>query len=188
MEIRKNVVDDLAELYLLEKGKTKMNDDLVLPFSKVDDLVLPFSKVDDLAQPFSKVDGLPCELIMLIKSYLPKTCLLFLNNHYYKKYHYLIKNLIGKNNFEKYLRYIIRRDNEFVFTRVLFDFHKGMNKIKNYIYKNVMYKKYYYFLTDYCIENDSVKCRNVLNEFLKLQGLCQNRHKKNSCIHIRWKH
>ena len=51
-----------------------------------------------------------------------------------------------------------------------------------------MYKKYYYFLIDYCIKNNSTKCRDILNDFLKLQGLCQNRHKKNTFIHIRWKH
>ena len=63
--------------------------------------------VDVLAEPFSKVDTLPCELVMMIKSYLPKTSLIFLNKYYYKKYHYFVKNLISKNNFENYLRHII---------------------------------------------------------------------------------
>lgn len=153
----------------------------------------------DLAPPFSKVDvdDLPCELVMLIKTYLPRSSLIFLNNYYYKKYHYLVKNMIGKNNFENYIRDIIRRDNEFVFSHILLDYstplkksngYKSISKIKNYVYKNMMYKNYYYFLTDYCIKNNSIKCRTELNEFLKEQGLCQNQHKKNSCIHIRWKY
>jgi hypothetical protein len=133
--------------------------------------------------------------------------------------------MIGKNNFENYIRDIIRRDNVFVFSHILLDYYtplkksngtpfdsstklpvtnsnvaprerpilnhhgyKSIGKIKNYIYKNIMYKNYYYFLTDYCIKNNSIKCRTELNEFLKEQGLCQNRHKKNSCIHIRWKY
>jgi hypothetical protein len=142
----------------------------------------------DLVPPFEKMNNLPSELIMLIKSYLPKQCLIFLNSYYYKKYHYLVKKCICKTNFENYLRDIIRRDNEFVFSQILLDFHKDLLKIKNYVYKNIMYKNYFYFLTDYCIKNSSVNCRNVLNEFLKLQGLCQNRHKKNTFIHIRWKY
>jgi len=135
-----------------------------------------------------KINVLPNDLIMLIQSYLPKSSLIFLNNYYYKKYHYLVKTLIDKKNFETYIRDIIRRDNDFVFSHILLDFHKNLSKIKHFIYKNVMYKKYYYFLIDYCISNNSIKCRNVINEFLKEQGLCQNRHKKNSIIHIRWKH
>ena len=135
-----------------------------------------------------KINNLPSELIMLIKSFLPKTTLLFLNNHYYKKYHYLIKKYINKHTFENYIRTIIRRDNSFVFSQILIDYNKDLSKIKQYIYKNIMYKKYYYFLIDYCITNNSIKCRDILNEFLKLQGLCQNRHKKNTFIHIRWKH
>ena len=135
-----------------------------------------------------KINNLPSELIMLIKSFLPKTTLLFLNNHYYKKYHYLIKKYINKHTFENYIRTIIRRDNSFVFSQILIDYNKDLSKIKQYIYKNIMYKKYYYFLIDYCIKNNSTKCRDILNNFLKLQGLCQNRHKKNTFIHIRWKH
>jgi len=135
-----------------------------------------------------KINALPVEMVMLIKSYLPKTSLIFLNNHYYKKYHYLVKKIITKNHFENYIRDIIRRDNEFVFSHILNDFQNGISKIKNYIYKNIMYKNYFYFLTDYCIKNNSTKCRTVLNEFLKEQGLCKNRHKKNTFIHIRWKY
>lgn len=135
-----------------------------------------------------KINTLPYELIMLINSFLPKTTLLFLNNYYYKKYHFLIKKFINKNNFENYIRTIIRRDNHFVFSQILIDYNKEISKIRNYIYKNIMYKRYFYFLIDYCIKNDSINCRNILNEFLKVQGLCQNRHKKNTFIHIRWKH
>ena len=166
----------LAPLDLLEKGQTKKPYGLAQPFSKVD-----FLKVE-------KVDTLPCELVMMIKSFLPKTSLIFLNRYYYKKYHYLVKKMVNKNNFENYLRDIVRRDNEFVFSQILLDFHKNLSRIKNYVYKNIMYKNYFYFLTDYCIKNSSINCRNVLNEFLKVQGLCQNRHKKNTFIHIRWKH
>jgi len=135
-----------------------------------------------------RINDLSNDLVIIIKSYLPKTSLIFLNKYYYKNYHYLIKNLIHKNNFENFLRKIIRDDNDYVFSQVLIDFHPYINKIKNYKYKNVLYKNYFKFLIEYCIQKNSIKCRNILNEILKVQGLCQNRHKKNSLIHIRWKH
>lgn len=135
-----------------------------------------------------RINCLSNDLVMIIKSYLPENVLIFLNKHCYKKYHYLIKKFIHEKNFEKYMRSIIRNDNDFVFSHILLDFNKDIYKIKNYIYKNTLYKNYYKFLIDYCIQNNSIKCRNILNDFLKVQGLCQNRHKKNSLIHIRWKY
>jgi len=135
-----------------------------------------------------KLKTLPDELFMLIFSYLPISCKVFLNNYFYKKYHYFIKKIICKHNFENYIRDIIRRDNDFVFFQILNDYQKEIYKLKNFVYKNVMYKNYYYFLTDYCIKNDSSKCRIILNNFFKEQGLCKNRHKKNTFIHIRWKY
>jgi hypothetical protein len=132
-------------------------------------------------------DKIPDEILSIVESYIRPSSLIFLNNNYYNKYHYLIKYLIPKNQFENYIRNIIRRDYDFVFQQILNDnFIKWLN-IKQYIYKNITYKNYLYFLSDYCIHNNSVKCRNALNEFLKEHGLCQNRHKKNTFIHIRWK-
>ena len=131
--------------------------------------------------------SLPVELIDIIKSYIPSTSLIFVNKYYYTNYHALIKYLIPKHNYDKYIRYIIRRDNDFVLQYILNDSIDKLFKIKNYLYKSIVYKNYLYFLSDYCIQNKSTNCRNVLNEFLKLRSLCQNRHKKNTYIHIRWK-
>jgi hypothetical protein len=130
---------------------------------------------------------LPVEIVDIIKSYIPNSSLIFVNKYYYTNYHFLLKYLIPKHNYEKYIRHIIRKDNDFVFQHILNDTIDKLFKIKNYLYKNIIYKNYLYFLSDYCIQNKSTNCRNVLNEFMKLRCLCQNRHKKNTYIHIRWK-
>ena len=135
----------------------------------------------------SLCENLPVEILNMIETYIPSSSLIFINKYYYMNYHYLIKYLIPKNQFENYIRHIIRRDIDFAFLRILNDNYKKWLKIKQYVYKNIMYKNYVYFLIDYCIHNESVKCRNILNNFLKELGLCQNRHKKNTYIHIRWK-
>jgi hypothetical protein len=133
------------------------------------------------------IHTLPVEIVDIIKSYIPNSSLIFANKYYYTNYHYLLKYLIPKHNFDKYVRDIIRKDNDFVFQYILNDTIDNLFKIKNYLYKNIIYKNYLYFLSDYCIQNKSTNCRNVLNEYLKLRCLCQNRHKKNTYIHIRWK-
>ena len=136
---------------------------------------------------FNNLDLFPTEIIDIVKSYIPDKYLIFINKYYYTKYHHLIKELIPKNNYEKYIRHIIRKDNDIVFQYILSDNIYRFLKIKNYIYKNISYANYLYFLTDYCIHNNSNNCRNVLNEVMKQHKLCQNRHKKNTYIHIRWK-
>jgi hypothetical protein len=127
------------------------------------------------------------DIIDIIKSYIPNMYLIFVNKNYYTKYHYLIKELIPKNNYEKYIRCVIRKDNDIVFQYILNDNINNFFKIKNYIYKNIKYSNYLYFLIDFCIDNNSNNCRNILNEIMKEHRLCQNRHKKNTYIHIRWK-
>ena len=52
---------------------------------------------------------------------------------------------------------------------------------------NIIYKNYIYFIKDFCIENNSEKCRITINNFLEKLGLCKNQHKKNIIKHIRWK-
>jgi hypothetical protein len=135
----------------------------------------------------NKLYKLPEDLLSLIETYIKSSSLIFVNKNYYNKYHFLIKNLIPKNQFENYIRSTIRRDHDFAFLQILNDNYKKWLNIKQYVYKNIIYKNYLYFISDYCIHNNSTKCRNELNEFLKEHGLCQNRHKKNSYIHIRWK-
>ena len=45
--------------------------------------------------------------------------------------------------------------------------YKDWIHIKKYYYKNKIFSNYINFLIDYCIENDSEKCRQSLSEFLK---------------------
>jgi c-di-AMP phosphodiesterase-like protein len=128
---------------------------------------------------------LPNEIIDLIKEYIPKKNLVFTNRENYFSYHSLIKSSI--KNYEKYVRDIIRRDNEFVFHLVLKEnLFKWIN-IKKYYYKNMIFNNYLYFISYYSIENESNKCRTILNELCEEQGLCKNLHKKNVIKYIKWK-
>jgi hypothetical protein len=132
-----------------------------------------------------KINNLPNELINLIKEFLPKKELIFTNKENYSLYHNLVKQSI--KNYENYIRNIIRRDNEFVFNFILRENYNKWCEIKRYMYKNIYFLNYVYFIINYCIEHDSNNCRVVVINFLKEHGLGKNPHKKNIIRYIRWK-
>jgi hypothetical protein len=131
------------------------------------------------------ISQLPDELIREIYNYIPFIVLVFINKTNYNLYHKLIRRTIP--HYENYIRDVVRRDNEFVFYKIVEENYTRWVNIKKYIYKNTVYNNYISFLIDYCIQNASEKCRNSMMIFLKNVGLCQNQHKKNVCKHIRWK-
>ena len=127
----------------------------------------------------------PIEIINLIKEYIPKKFLVFTNRENYFLYHSLIKQSI--RNYESYVHDVIRRDNEFVFQRILNENLQRWINVKKYYYKNMIFNNYLYFIVYYCIENESNKCRELLNSLCKEQGLCKNLYKKNVIKYIKWK-
>ena len=132
-----------------------------------------------------KIISLPDVLIEYIKEYIPFKQMVFSSKEYYLLYHAFIKNMILKNNYENYIRDTIRRDHYFVFERMTKENWKRWLSIRDYRYKNSIYSNYIYFLKDFCLINDSTNCRNVLNNFLKEQGIGKNQHKKNIVKNIR---
>ena len=136
---------------------------------------------------FYYINKLPNDLINEIKKYIPNKKLIFVNNKNYLINHYIIKDLIPKNNFELYIRNIVYRDFDFIFNQIIQENYLKWFEIKQYIHKNNIYKNYIYFIKNYCIENNSEKCRLLLNNFLEKLGLCKNQHKKKITRHIIWK-
>jgi len=129
-----------------------------------------------------KIKKLPDDIINIIKEFIPKKQLVFTNHENYKLYHKLIR--VNIQNYENYIRDMIRRDNDFVFIRILEENYKRWFEIKHYRYKNMIFKNYLYFIINYSIENESSNCRKIMNRFLKEFGLCKNLHKKNIVKYI----
>ena len=132
-----------------------------------------------------RINNLPEVVVDLIKEYIPKKTLVFANRENYNLYHSYIFSSI--KNYDNYIRDMIRRDNEFVFDKIVRENYNKWNIIKQYRYKNMIFKNYFYFTINYCIENDSDSCRKVTNNFLKEHGLNKNLHKKNIVKYIKWK-
>lgn len=132
-----------------------------------------------------KINELPEEIVNLVKEYIPIDILVFTNKTNYVLYHSFIKRNIFR--YEDYIRDTIRRDNLFVFEFILNENYNTWIKLKNYQYRNMIFNNYLSFVTNYCIEHNSDKCKNFIAEFMKEHGLCKNLHKKNIVKHIRWK-
>jgi hypothetical protein len=130
------------------------------------------------------ISNLPEEIISKIFDYIPRQKLIFLNSTYYNLYHYLLKRHIPV--YESYVRNMIRRDNYFVFERILRENIDNWIKNRQYRYKNMVFSNYIYFVLHFCIENNSEKCRNILMEELSKRDLCRNLHKKNIIKYIKW--
>jgi len=128
------------------------------------------------------ISDLPDEIIRLIKEYIPIHKLIFVNSVYYNSYHYIIKKHIPL--FENYIRDTIRRDNEFVFEQIIRENINYWVKKKQYVYKNMIFNNYIYFIIHYCIENNSDKCRLIIKNYLSKGNLCINQHKKNIVKYI----
>ena len=142
---------------------------------------------DNVNNIFYYINKLPFFIVNEIKQYIPEENLIFINREKYITRHYLIRYKIPNIKFQHYIRTIIYRDFNFVFERILKENYLKWLDIKEYTYKNVVYKNYIYFIKGFCIENNSEKCRIFLNDFLEKLGLCKNQHKKNIIKHIRWK-
>ena len=131
------------------------------------------------------VNKLPTDIVNIIEEYVPKKEFVFTNKTNYQLYHHLIRPTI--KTFETYIRDIIRRDNNFVFEMIVRENYLKWFEIKNYTYKNYTFKNYVYFVINYCIENESNKCRIFIIDFLQELGLYKNQHKKNFVKYIKWK-
>jgi hypothetical protein len=135
----------------------------------------------NLLQEISK---LPDDIIRIIKEFIPQYKLVFVNSHFYHLYHSYIRNTIPL--YENYIRDTIRRDNEFVFKKIVEENVDGWVKNKNYIYKNMVFSNYIYFINYFCMENNSQNCRQNLYNYLNKRELSINLHKKNSIKYIKW--
>jgi len=132
------------------------------------------------------IDKLSYELTDVIYSYVQKSVTIFLTKKNYIKEHYLLRRFINKRNIEQYIRIMVRQDNDFVFKLLLVENYKRWLNMKKYYYKECIYGNYINFLESYAIDNKSLKCRQLINDFFKEQGLNKNQHKKNAIKYIRW--
>jgi hypothetical protein len=131
-----------------------------------------------------KILDLPDDIIDLIKEFIPKYKLVFVNKVFYNLYHHTIRTTIPL--YENFVRDMIRRDNYIVVEKILGENSETWLKNRQYRYKNMVFNNYIYFIIHYCIENNSERCREIIYDFLKKRDLCRNLHKKKVVKYIKW--
>jgi hypothetical protein len=130
--------------------------------------------------------SLPDDLIDHLLLFLKPSLKMTLNKEYYKKYHYLVKQLIPIKYYESYLRDMVRNDSSFVFSYILNENIDKWLKWRNYRYKTLIYKNYIYFIKQFCLDNESHKCYAILQDELKKRGLSKKNIKIITNRDIRW--
>jgi len=126
----------------------------------------------------NKLNNLSREILDQIKEYLSPKQLVFLNKTYYILYHPVVRLMIPKTRLESYIRYMLKKDCNIPFNEILNENYKRWIGITKYMYKNITYANYLYFIRYYLSELKSPKCQRILNDFFLEKGLCKNQHKK----------
>jgi hypothetical protein len=116
---------------------------------------------------------------------LKNELLAVLNKKYYTKFHTCLKKNIPDNKYEGYIRRTARHDHFFVFEQILGENFDKWRSMKKYEYKSYIFDSYLHFLIQFCIDNNSHKCRELINKKAS-SVLNKNWHKNSRIQSIRW--
>lgn len=137
---------------------------------------------------FTNIKNLPEVLVDIIYEYVPMKTKIFLNKTNYIDNHYMIKSFIDKRQYENYVRCMIRRDNSFVLNLIINENIHIWSRLRKFLYRGYIYRTYIFFLYDYCIDNESSRCKQLIENLIEKLGLSKNEHKKNVVRYIKWRH
>ena len=135
---------------------------------------------------WNNVSCLPNDICNIIFDYVKDEEKIFVNKKYYNNYHYLLKDKINRKNYDNYVRDIIRTNSSFVLNQLLIENYERWLVKKKRIHKNVIYNNYIDYLIGLCMDYESTKCRELINNFYDNKGLSKNLHKKNRNNNKRW--
>ena len=76
-----------------------------------------------------------------------------------------MRNKIKKNQSEKYIRYMIHRDNDFIIKHLIRENYERWIKLTEYYYDGCDFHNYVNFLIYYCLENHSTNCYNEIKKY-----------------------
>ena len=85
---------------------------------------------------------MPDDIKYYILQYLRIPTIIITNKKNYVLYHKYLRPYIIKNNFENYIRSIIKKDCEFVFKQLIYENCDKWILLKGYVYKNNIYIQY----------------------------------------------
>jgi len=127
----------------------------------------------------------PDDILLYIKPYISKKILVFTSRYYYLKYRKTIDSMIPEKRYEGYLRNVVRYDSVFTFSFLLKKHKQEWIKNKRIKYKNYVFDNKLFFLNNYALENNSTKCRELIDIHAK-SILGKKWHKKSKLVKNIW--
>tara|TARA_Y100000996_G_scaffold135277_1_gene102793 strand:+ start:237 stop:704 length:468 start_codon:yes stop_codon:yes gene_type:complete len=144
----------------------------------------------------SLLDNIPEEIRMVhILPHLHPETLVWLDKANYIKYHSKIRPYISlqpSTRFplgrqETYIRNMVRNDASFVFSQLLNERVKHWLRKCNYYYSGKRFETYLHFLSQYCIDLNAARCRQLVHN-AGLNAMGKKWYKKSKITSIRWIH
>ena len=119
-------------------------------------------------------DILNDDVLSIIFQQIPNENKVWLNKHYYLKYHKLVKNMIDSEFYESYILDIVKQDYSFVFTQIINEKFDYFHKWKNYYFNGEKYHSFLIFLREFSRKNNSPKCVQVIDNKAIEKGFSPN--------------
>jgi hypothetical protein len=127
-------------------------------------------------------DVLNDDVIGVIKSFLPKEIRVWLSRDDYVADHSVIKQMIPADRYDQYIHDVIKHDHSFVFTQILREQFDKFHRWKRFEKDGNRHHSYLTYLRDKCLEVNSLKCANAIDDFAEVKGFSPNWYKRRSII------
>tara|TARA_X000000368_G_C22553982_1_gene503413 strand:- start:28 stop:486 length:459 start_codon:yes stop_codon:yes gene_type:complete len=146
----------------------------------------------------NKINKIPLEVAMIIKTYIPREIIIITNKKDYENEYMTLRlewndalpyKISYKRHYtlESYIQKIIRNNLNYIFEMVIKYKYSHWVNIKKYRYNGYKYGNYIQFLEQLCIILESTKCKEVIKNFEKKNGIVRKKkHKKIRRITNTW--
>ena len=146
----------------------------------------------------NKINKIPLEVAMIIKTYIPREIIIITNKKDYENEYMTLRlewndalpyKISYKRHYtlESYIQKIIKNNLNYIFEMVIKYKYKHWINIKKYRYNGYKYGNYIQFLEQLCIILESTKCKEVIKNFEKKNGIVRKKkHKKIRRITNTW--
>ena len=146
----------------------------------------------------NKINKIPLEVAMIIKTYIPREIIIITNKKDYENEYMTLRlewndalpyKISYKRHYtlESYIQKIIKNNLNYIFEMVIKYKYSHWVNIKKYRYNGYKYGNYIQFLEQLCIILESTKCKEVIKNFEKKNGIDRKKkHKKIRRITNTW--
>lgn len=121
------------------------------------------------------IQRLPRVILEHIYQYIPLVVTFQMNRYSYQNNRKSIRIPVINN--DNYIRHLIRRDYNYVFSNLLNENYSKWDKINRYKHKMYIFDNYIQYLLHISIQYNSTRCRELINIAINSQNI-KKRHKR----------